>query len=214
VELVFDISGDVVEWQDLLNGTCIATLEGASADGQWTLSGSVAWDTRSGSHAVEGDITLGAADGSDFWNARLWRRRRGGEDDAADAGYACAPVRHRRRLGRVDRLRARPAGQLAGEVSGPLIITLARPDRTFGSGSGLGSRPTLSHARHAPTSMRCCATARNATCPRLSPRRARRLPARPDVRSSSMRHRCTGIPRSRSMACSRGPSARSVAQPG
>ena len=89
MELVIDISGDVVEWQDLLNGTCIATLEGASPDGQWTLLGSVSWDTRSGSRASEGDITVSRADGSELFGTLAGGEvAEMGEDDTADTGYA------------------------------------------------------------------------------------------------------------------------------
>ncbi|MBI5284747.1 MAG: hypothetical protein HY874_06600 [Chloroflexi bacterium] len=87
MDLVIDISGDVVEWQDLLNGTCIATLDGASPDGAWTLSGSVAWDTRSGGHAIEGDITLSAADGSELFGSLADGEVAEIAEDAADAGY-------------------------------------------------------------------------------------------------------------------------------
>jgi hypothetical protein len=89
VELVIDISGDVVEWQDLLNGTRLATFDGASPDGAWSLSGSVSWDTRSGSRATEGDITLARADGSDlFGTLAAGEVGEMGEDDTPDAGHA------------------------------------------------------------------------------------------------------------------------------
>ncbi len=89
MDLVIDISGDVVEWQDLLNGTCIATLEGASPDGQWTLSGSVSWNSRSGSQAVEGDITLTQGDGAELFGTLTdGEVAEVGEQDAIDAGYA------------------------------------------------------------------------------------------------------------------------------
>ena len=41
MERTIDFSGEVVEWQELLNGTQVLSLEGASADGQWSLSGAL-----------------------------------------------------------------------------------------------------------------------------------------------------------------------------
>ncbi|TAK66494.1 MAG: hypothetical protein EPO22_03760 [Dehalococcoidia bacterium] len=83
-----EFAGDVVEWQTLLSGMQIATLEGASADGSWTLSGSCSWNVRSGPDASEGDLTLSRNDG-----AELFATLAGGTvselpSDAADAaGY-------------------------------------------------------------------------------------------------------------------------------
>lgn len=68
MELRIEITGDVVEWQKLLNGTQIVTLEGASADG-WTLSGSVSWNIRDASAAGEGDITLTRNDGAELFGS-------------------------------------------------------------------------------------------------------------------------------------------------
>jgi hypothetical protein len=68
MELRIEITGDVVEWQELLNGTQIVTLEGVSADG-WTLSGSVSWNIRDASAAGEGDITLTGDDGAELFGS-------------------------------------------------------------------------------------------------------------------------------------------------
>jgi hypothetical protein len=57
MELRIKISGDVVERQELLNGTQTITIEGASNDG-WTLAGSVSWNRGLVDYAGEGDMTL------------------------------------------------------------------------------------------------------------------------------------------------------------
>ncbi len=62
-----DVAGDVVEWQTLLSGMQVATLEGASADGAWTLSGSCSWNARAGRDASEGDLALTRADGAELF---------------------------------------------------------------------------------------------------------------------------------------------------
>lgn len=66
VELDLVISGDVVERQELLNGTQIVTLEGRSADGKWEMTGLLAWSMRSG-EALEGDITLSEQGGAEIF---------------------------------------------------------------------------------------------------------------------------------------------------
>lgn len=66
-DLRIDIAGDVVEWQTLLSGMQTATLEGASPDGAWTLSGSCSWNPRSGADAAEGDLTLSRDDGAELF---------------------------------------------------------------------------------------------------------------------------------------------------
>ena len=58
MELEIEIAGDVVERQELLNGTQIVTLEGASADGDWTLTAGLSWNIGLADTATEGDITL------------------------------------------------------------------------------------------------------------------------------------------------------------
>ena len=66
-ELIIAVTGDVVEWQTLLSGMQIATLEGATGDGAWTLSGSCSWNVRSGPDASEGDLTLSRDDGAELF---------------------------------------------------------------------------------------------------------------------------------------------------
>jgi hypothetical protein len=67
MELTIEISGDIVEWQELLNGTQIVTLEGASNDGAWAMSGLVSWNIGLASNAGEGDITLRRDDGAELF---------------------------------------------------------------------------------------------------------------------------------------------------
>ncbi len=62
-----EITGDVVEWQTLLSGMQIVSLEGASADGTWTLSGGCSWNIRAGSEASEGDLTLSRDGGAELF---------------------------------------------------------------------------------------------------------------------------------------------------
>ena len=66
-EFRIDVAGDVVDWQTLLSGLQIATLEGASPDGAWTLSGSCSWNVRAGPDAAEGDLTLVRGDGAELF---------------------------------------------------------------------------------------------------------------------------------------------------
>jgi hypothetical protein len=66
IELDLKVSGDVVERQELLNGTQIVTFEGQSVDGRWEISGLVTWSMRS-SQATEGDITLARDDGAEVF---------------------------------------------------------------------------------------------------------------------------------------------------
>jgi len=88
MELTIDVAGDVVEWQKLLNGTQIVTIEGASADGQWTLSGGLSWNIRGGSKAGDGDITLTRADGSELFGTLAGGDvAEPGQRDPEEAGY-------------------------------------------------------------------------------------------------------------------------------
>jgi len=67
MELELEISGDVVERQELLNGAQMVTLEGASADGAWTLSSIIGWNIGLESNAGEGDLTLARVDGNELY---------------------------------------------------------------------------------------------------------------------------------------------------
>jgi hypothetical protein len=65
--LEVEIAGDVVERQELLNGTQILTLEGRSADGGWTFVGGLSWNIGRKAVPAEGDITLTSADGDEIF---------------------------------------------------------------------------------------------------------------------------------------------------
>lgn len=67
MELEIEIRGDVVEWQELLNGTQIVTLQGASEDGNWVLSGGLSWNIGLAETSGEGDITLTRDDGAEIF---------------------------------------------------------------------------------------------------------------------------------------------------
>ena len=67
MELEIEIAGDVVERQELLNGTQIITLEGASADGEWTLTAGLSWNIGLAGTATEGDITLTRNDAAELF---------------------------------------------------------------------------------------------------------------------------------------------------
>ena len=85
MEMDVDVAGDVVEWQTLLSGMQVVTLEGASADGAWTLSGGCSWNIRSGPDASEGDLTLTRADGAELFATLAVGQVAELPSDAADA---------------------------------------------------------------------------------------------------------------------------------
>jgi hypothetical protein len=86
-EIRIAIAGDVVEWQELLNGAQIVTIEGASADG-WTLSGSVTWSARDADFAGEGDVTLTRADGAELFGSLVRARvSEIGEQEVVEADH-------------------------------------------------------------------------------------------------------------------------------
>jgi len=58
MELELRFSGEIVERQELLNGTQMITIECASTDGGWTLVGSVSWNRGLVDYAGEGDLSL------------------------------------------------------------------------------------------------------------------------------------------------------------
>ncbi len=69
MHIEIDLTGDIVERQELLNGTMILTLDGAAADGSWTMSGLVGWNigTQRDQSVGEGDLTLVRDDGSELF---------------------------------------------------------------------------------------------------------------------------------------------------
>jgi hypothetical protein len=64
VEIELNISGDVLDRSELLNGTQTVTLDGATDDGAWRLAGEVSWSRGLIEYPGEGDITLEGADGA------------------------------------------------------------------------------------------------------------------------------------------------------
>jgi hypothetical protein len=71
MKLQVHVTGDIVERQELLNGTQSITIEGASDDRAWTLVGSLSWNRGLVDYAGEGDLTL--ARGEDEVFATLTR---------------------------------------------------------------------------------------------------------------------------------------------
>ncbi len=84
MNIEIDIAGDIVERQELLNGSQILTLEGASADGTWTMSGLLTWNIGLKSNTGEGDLTLVREDGDEVFATLV----RGDVADAADGDDA------------------------------------------------------------------------------------------------------------------------------
>jgi hypothetical protein len=81
--LRIELTGDVVERQELLNGTQLLTLEGASADGEWTFTGDVAWNRGLVDFAGEGDFTLTRRDGASIFATVTRSQADESDDDAA-----------------------------------------------------------------------------------------------------------------------------------
>lgn len=67
MELRIEITGEVVERQELLNGTQSITIEGADAANEWTIVGAMSWNLGLVDHAGEGDLTLTRADGAEIF---------------------------------------------------------------------------------------------------------------------------------------------------
>ena len=84
MDLVIDVAGEIVEEQELLNGTRTLTLSGTSADGAWTLDGVVSWNRGLVDYAGEGDLTLVRSDGAELFATLVHAVARddAGEDDA------------------------------------------------------------------------------------------------------------------------------------
>jgi hypothetical protein len=67
MELRVEISGEIVERQELLNGTETVTIEGADAAGEWALTGALSWNLGLVDYAGEGDLTLARRDGAELF---------------------------------------------------------------------------------------------------------------------------------------------------
>jgi hypothetical protein len=77
MRLELDLVGDIVEQQDLLNGTRSVTLAGQSLDGAWAFEGTLSWSSGLTEYAGEGDITLTRDDGSELFGAATAVRQEG-----------------------------------------------------------------------------------------------------------------------------------------
>ena len=71
MEIEIELAGEIVERQELLNGTETVSLEGESADGRWTMSGLVTWNIGLVSNTGEGDITLTRDDGAELFGTLI-----------------------------------------------------------------------------------------------------------------------------------------------
>jgi hypothetical protein len=69
MDLVLEITGDVVEWQELLDGTQTVSIQGASEDGRWMMESLVSWNIGMDADTNEGDITLAQHDGAELSGA-------------------------------------------------------------------------------------------------------------------------------------------------
>ena len=82
MELELNCSGDVVERQELLNGTKTVAIEGASDDGAWTLTAVISWNRGLVDYAGEGDVAVEREGDGIF--ATLVRADVTAPDDASD----------------------------------------------------------------------------------------------------------------------------------
>lgn len=82
------VSGDVVQWDELLNGTQSVALEGRSDDGRWTVSALLTWNIGLEQRDPEGDITLSRDDGSEVFGTATAQTAR--EDPAEPGVYHLA----------------------------------------------------------------------------------------------------------------------------
>jgi len=81
MEFEIRIEGDVVERQELLNGTETVTLEGATADEEWAISSVVAWNRGLLDFEGEGDLTLVRRGGSELYGTLERVTARDGEPE-------------------------------------------------------------------------------------------------------------------------------------
>jgi hypothetical protein len=95
MEFSLEISGDIVERSELLNGTESVTLQGVSDDSRagdddrasegdrWDLTGIVSWNLGLVDYAGEGDLTLTRGDGAELYGSLVSAAARRAEGDAA-----------------------------------------------------------------------------------------------------------------------------------
>lgn len=87
MRLSIDFTGDVVERQELLNGTQSIDIEGVDPAGGWTLAGSFSWNLGLVDHTGEGDLALSRPGGAEIY-ATLIRASVASADDSADADFS------------------------------------------------------------------------------------------------------------------------------
>ncbi len=90
MRLELDLAGDIVEQQDLLNGTRSVTLAGQSGDGAWSFEGTLSWSGGLTEYAGEGDITLTRDDGSELFGAATAVRQEGATEGESAELALCA----------------------------------------------------------------------------------------------------------------------------
>jgi hypothetical protein len=83
MERTIEIAGDVVERQELLNGTQTITIEGVDPAAEWTLTGSLSWNLGLVDYVGEGDLTLTRADGAELFATLTHARVAEADADAA-----------------------------------------------------------------------------------------------------------------------------------
>lgn len=84
MKIEIELAGEIVERQELLNGTETVSLAGESGDGRWTMSGLVTWNIGLVSNTGEGDITLSRDDGAEIFGTLV----RGDVAEAAEGDDA------------------------------------------------------------------------------------------------------------------------------
>ena len=88
METELDVTGEIVERQELLNGTESVTLEGI-ADGGWTVVSTISWNLGLVDFEGEGDLTLTRTDGAELYATatRVRVAAAGDEQRAFDAAF-------------------------------------------------------------------------------------------------------------------------------
>jgi hypothetical protein len=84
MELVIAFRGEVVERQELLNGTQSVTVDGASAGGEWRVVATVAWNLGVLEYAGEGEVALAGGEGDVYASLIEAAAEAGEREDGAD----------------------------------------------------------------------------------------------------------------------------------
>jgi hypothetical protein len=126
MELELACSGDIVERQELLNGTKTVTIEGASDDAAWALTAVISWNRGLVDYAGEGDVAV-ARDGDEIFATLV--RAEATAPDADDTSDHLIKIQYEVDGGAGTYEGARGAGRaevrIAGdEFSGRWVLTL------------------------------------------------------------------------------------------